>query len=53
MHMLRHYIRAKVILAVLSLVYCSIAMLFLRYPHALALPKRWTSELVKKLVRFG
>jgi predicted PurR-regulated permease PerM len=35
--MLRHYIRAKVILAVLSLVYCSVAMLFLRYPHALAL----------------
>ncbi len=35
--MLRHYIRAKVILAVLSLVYCSAAMLFLRYPHATAL----------------
>lgn len=35
--MLRHYIRAKVILAVLSLVFCSVAMLFLRYPHALAL----------------
>jgi len=35
--MLRHYIRAKVILAVLSLAYCSIAMLFLGYRHALAL----------------
>lgn len=35
--MLRHYIRAKVILAVLSLIYCSVAMLFLGYPHALAL----------------
>lgn len=35
--MLRHYIRAKVILAVLSLIYCSAAMLFLGYPHALAL----------------
>ncbi|HKM67812.1 MAG TPA: AI-2E family transporter [Candidatus Acidoferrum sp.] len=35
--MLRHYIRAKVILAVLSFVYCSAAMLFLGYPHALAL----------------
>ena len=35
--MLQHYIRAKVILAVLSLVYCSVAMLFLGYPHALAL----------------
>lgn len=35
--MLRHYIRAKVILAVLSLVFCSVAMLLLRYPHALAL----------------
>jgi predicted PurR-regulated permease PerM len=35
--MLRHYIRAKVILAVLSLVFCSVAMLFLGYPHALAL----------------
>ena len=35
--MLQHYIRAKVILAVLSLIYCSAAMLFLRYPHALAL----------------
>jgi len=36
-NMLRHYIRAKVILAVLSLAYCSIAMLFLGYRHALAL----------------
>ena len=35
--MLRHYIRAKVILAVLSLLYCSVAMLFLGYPHAFAL----------------
>jgi predicted PurR-regulated permease PerM len=35
--MLRHYIRAKVILAVLSLLYCSVAMLFLGYPHAIAL----------------
>lgn len=35
--MLRHYIRAKVILAALSLIYCSVAMLFLGYPHALAL----------------
>jgi len=35
--MLRHYIRANVIFAVLSLVYCSAAMLFLRYPHATAL----------------
>src|SRR5260370_38014648 len=35
--MLRYYIRAKVILAVLSLAYCSIAMLFLGYRHALAL----------------
>jgi predicted PurR-regulated permease PerM len=35
--MLRHYIRAKVTLAVLSLFYCSAAMLFLGYPHALAL----------------
>jgi len=35
--MLRHYIRAKVILALLSLLYCSVAMLFLGYPHALAL----------------
>ena len=36
-NMLRHYIRAKVILGVLSLVYCSAAMLFLGYPHALGL----------------
>jgi Predicted permease len=35
--MLRHYIRAKVILAVLSLIFCSVAMLFLGYPNALAL----------------
>jgi predicted PurR-regulated permease PerM len=35
--MLRHYIRAKVTLAVLSLIFCSVAMLSLGYPHALAL----------------
>ena len=35
--MLRHYIRAKLILVVLSLVYCSAGMLFLSYRHALAL----------------
>jgi len=35
--MLRHYIRAKVILAVLSFVYSSVTMLFLGYPHAFAL----------------
>jgi predicted PurR-regulated permease PerM len=35
--MLRHYIRAKVILAVLSLVYSSVCMFFLGYRHALAL----------------
>ena len=35
--MLQHYIRAKVILAVLSFIYCSVAMLLLGYPHALAL----------------
>jgi predicted PurR-regulated permease PerM len=35
--LLRHYIRAKVILAVLSLVFCSVAMLFLGYPRVLAL----------------
>jgi predicted PurR-regulated permease PerM len=35
--MLRHYIRAKVILALLSLIFCSVAMLFLGYSHALAL----------------
>jgi predicted PurR-regulated permease PerM len=35
--MLRHYIRAKVILAALSFVFCSVATLFLGFPHALAL----------------
>jgi predicted PurR-regulated permease PerM len=35
--MLRHYIRAKVILALLSLAFCSITMMFLNYRHALAL----------------
>jgi predicted PurR-regulated permease PerM len=35
--MLRHYIRAKVILVVLSFVFCSAAMAFLGYPHVLAL----------------
>jgi predicted PurR-regulated permease PerM len=35
--MLRHYIRAKVILVLLSLAFCSIAMLLLSYRHALAL----------------
>jgi predicted PurR-regulated permease PerM len=35
--MLRRYIRAKVILAFLSLLYCSFAMLFLGFPHAFAL----------------
>lgn len=35
--MLRHYIRAKVILAGLSFLYCSAAMLVLGFPHALAL----------------
>jgi predicted PurR-regulated permease PerM len=35
--MLRHYIRAKVTLALLSLVFCSVAMLCLGYTHALAL----------------
>jgi len=35
--MMRHYIRAKVTLAVLSLVFCSAGMLFLGYRHALAL----------------
>jgi predicted PurR-regulated permease PerM len=35
--MLRHYIRAKVTLALLSFIFCSVAMLFLGYPHALAL----------------
>jgi predicted PurR-regulated permease PerM len=36
-NMLRHYIRAKVILAALSLLFCSVAMLCLGYAHALAL----------------
>ena len=36
-NMLRHYIRAKVILAVLSVLFCSVAALFLGFPHALAL----------------
>ena len=36
-HMLQHYIRAKVILAVLSLIYCSVMMLLLGFPHAIAL----------------
>lgn len=36
-NMLRHYIRAKVILAALSFAYCTAAMFFLGYPHALAL----------------
>jgi len=35
--MLRHYIRAKVILAGLSFVFCSVATLILGFPHALAL----------------
>src|SRR5262249_23265482 len=35
--MLQHYIRAKVILGALSLTYCSVAMLLLGFPHALAL----------------
>jgi predicted PurR-regulated permease PerM len=35
--MLQHYIRAKVILGLLSLGYCSLAMLLLGFPHALAL----------------
>ena len=35
--MFQHYIRAKVILGVLSLVYCSITTLILGFPHALAL----------------
>jgi predicted PurR-regulated permease PerM len=35
--MFRHYIKAKVILAGLSLLYCSATMLALRFPHALAL----------------
>ena len=36
-NMLRHYIRAKVILALLSFVFCSVAMLLMGYPHAFAL----------------
>jgi len=36
-NMLQHYIRAKVILAVLSLIYCSVMMLLLGFPHAIAL----------------
>jgi predicted PurR-regulated permease PerM len=35
--MLRHYIRAKVILGLLSFVFCSVAMLVLGFPHALVL----------------
>lgn len=35
--MLQHYIRAKVILGILSWIYCSIGMLILGFPHALAL----------------
>jgi len=35
--MLQHYIRAKVILAGSSLLYCSIAMLLLGFPNAIAL----------------
>ena len=35
--MFQHYIRAKVILAILSLVFCSVTTLFLGFPHALAL----------------
>jgi predicted PurR-regulated permease PerM len=35
--MLHHYIRAKVTLAVLSLIFFSLATLLLRYPHFLAL----------------
>jgi predicted PurR-regulated permease PerM len=35
--MLQHYIRAKVILGGLSLLYCSIAMLVLGFPDAIAL----------------
>ena len=35
--MLRHYIRAKVILGLLSFVFCSVAMLVLGFPHALLL----------------
>lgn len=35
--MFQHYIRAKVILAILSLVFCSVTTFFLGFPHALAL----------------
>jgi len=35
--MFQHYIRAKVILGILSLVFCSVATLLLGFPHALAL----------------
>src|SRR5262249_21115626 len=35
--MLQHYIRAKVTLAVLSLTYCSVAMLVLRFPNPFTL----------------
>lgn len=35
--MFRHYIRAKVILAGLSFIYCSVTMLALGFPHAFAL----------------
>jgi predicted PurR-regulated permease PerM len=35
--MFQHYIRAKVILAILSLVFCSVTTLLLGFPHALAL----------------
>jgi predicted PurR-regulated permease PerM len=35
--MLQHYIRAKVILGILSFVFCSVTTLLLGFPHALAL----------------
>lgn len=35
--MLQHYIRAKVTLGVLSFAFCSVALLVLRFPHALFL----------------
>jgi predicted PurR-regulated permease PerM len=35
--MFQHYIRAKVILGILSLVFCSVTTLLLGFPHALAL----------------
>lgn len=35
--MMQHYIRAKVILGVLSLTYCSVAMFILGFPNAIAL----------------